>query len=76
MAVFAALAAELPMKSLTVEEGIAFNAEVAAAIEEKLEATHYGRSLAAEGVRTVALDEDGNLVEYQLDGSASPVVAR
>lgn len=71
----AALAAELPMKTLSVEEGIAFNAEVAAAIEENLTETHYGQALAAEGVTTVALDDDGNLIEYRSDGSTSPVLA-
>jgi hypothetical protein len=71
----AALAAELPMRTLSVEEGIAFNAEVAAAIEENLTTTHYGQALAAEGVTAVGLDDNGNLIEYRPDGSTSLVVA-
>ena len=71
----AAMAAELPMSELSAEEGVAFNAEVSAVIEENLAATHYGRTLAAEGVATVALDDDGRLVEYLPDGTSRPFVA-
>jgi len=63
------------MADLTGEEGVAFNAEVTAAIEEDLAATHYGQVLAAEGVTTVALDENGRLVEYAPDGSTTPLSA-
>ncbi len=62
----AALAGQLPMRALTVEEGVAFNAEVSAAIEEKLAVTHYGRTLAAEGVATVALDDDASTARTEL----------
>ncbi|HEY3737745.1 MAG TPA: hypothetical protein VGL26_09890 [Jatrophihabitans sp.] len=65
----AALAGRLAMNELSPEEGIAFNAEVTTAIEENLVATHYGDVLAADGLTTVALDEQGNLVEYRPDGS-------
>lgn len=51
------------------------NAEIAAAIEENLADTHCGHELATEGVTTVALDEDGNLMEHRPDGSCSPVSA-
>lgn len=66
----AALAGQLPTTELSVEEGAAVNAEVSAAIEENLAATHYGRVLAAEGVVTVALDDNGCLVEYLPDGTS------
>lgn len=69
----AALSGQLPMRELTTEEGIVFNSEIAAAIEENLTTTHYGEELATEGVTTVALDEDGNLIEYRPDGSCSPL---
>lgn len=71
----AALAGELPMTALSVEEGVAFNAEVTAAIEEHLVEAHYGRSLAAEGVTTVAIDDDGHLVEHHPDGSTNLLAA-
>jgi hypothetical protein len=67
----AALTGRLQMGELTVEEGVAFNAEVSTAIEENLATTHYGQLLAAEGVTTVALDDKGRLVEYHPDGSTT-----
>lgn len=67
----AALAGRLPMTDLSVEEGIVFNAEISAAIEEKLARSHYGDELAARGITTVALDESGDMVEYQPDGTAT-----
>jgi ParD-like antitoxin of type II bacterial toxin-antitoxin system len=66
-----ALSGSRPASELTAEEGIAFNAEITAAIEEHLAGTHYGQVLAGEGVTTVALDEDGQLVEYRADGTRS-----
>jgi len=71
----AALTGQLPTADLTGEEGVTFNAEVTAAIEEDLAASHYGQVLAAEGVTTVALDENGRLVEYAPDGSTTPLSA-
>ncbi|MHB8244655.1 MAG: TA system antitoxin ParD family protein [Acidimicrobiales bacterium] len=73
----AALAGTLPMRELTDEEGVAFNAEISAALEENLVGNHYGQILAAEGVTTVALDEQGRLREYRPDGTDAllPVTA-
>jgi hypothetical protein len=71
----AALTGQLPMADLTSEEGVAFNAEVSASIEENLASIHYGQTLANEGITTVALDEHGHLVEYLPDGSVSPITA-
>lgn len=70
-----ALAGRLPLRELTTEEGVVFNAEVAASVEESLAVVHYGQTLAAEGVTTVALDESGHLVEYHPDGSVAPLPA-
>lgn len=67
----AALAGRLPMTELSPQEKAVMNAEITAAIEERLEATDYGEILAAEGVTTVALDEEGCLIEYRPDGSVS-----
>jgi hypothetical protein len=65
-----ALAGRLAMGELDENEGIAFNAEVSASIEELLARTHYGDELAAEGVTTVSL-EDGVLVQHLPDGTTS-----
>ncbi len=65
----AAMAGQLPLKELTVEEGVVFNAEISAGIEESLARTDYGRVLAARGVTTVALNEDGDIVEHRPDGT-------
>ena len=67
----AALAGQLAMRELTEQEGVVVNAEITAAIEENIEATHFGDELAAEGITTVALDEHGRLVEHHPDGSTS-----
>jgi hypothetical protein len=55
----AALAGSLPMSDLSVEEGVVFNAEVSAAIEESLAGSDYGAILAGRGITTVALNDDG-----------------
>jgi ParD-like antitoxin of type II bacterial toxin-antitoxin system len=65
----AALRGELAMADLTVEEGVVVNAEISAAIDETLARTHFGEVLAARGVTTVALNADGEIVEYRPDGT-------
>jgi ParD-like antitoxin of type II bacterial toxin-antitoxin system len=65
----AALAGDLPLGVLSAEEGVVFNAEISAAIEENLARADYGRVLAARGVTTVALDADGQMVEHRPDGT-------
>ena len=67
----AAMAGEVELDELTAEEGLVFNAEISAAIEEGLARTDYGDVLAAGGITMVALDDDGRLVEYWPDGSSS-----
>ena len=71
----AALRGELAMTSLSTEEGVVFNAEISAAIEESLARTNYGAILAAEGLTTVALGEDGTILEFRPDGTTSPRTA-
>jgi hypothetical protein len=66
----AAMAGQLPLKELTVEEGVVFNAEISAGIEESLSRTDYGRVLAARGITTVALNDDGDIVEHRPDGTS------
>jgi ParD-like antitoxin of type II bacterial toxin-antitoxin system len=66
----AAMAGQLPLKDLTVEEGVVFNAEISAGIEEGLSRTDYGRVLTARGITTVALNDDGDIVEHRPDGTS------
>ncbi|MBI3224906.1 MAG: hypothetical protein HYZ39_07595 [Mycolicibacterium cosmeticum] len=66
----AALAGTLSLADLSQEEGVVFNAEITATIEEKLARADYGVTLAARGVTTVAVDDAGQLVEYRPDGTA------
>jgi hypothetical protein len=67
----AALAGDLELGELSPEEGVVFNAEISAAIDESLATTDYGRELASRGITTVALDESGQIVRYRPDGSSS-----
>jgi ParD-like antitoxin of type II bacterial toxin-antitoxin system len=69
----AALAGELDTDDLTVEEGVVFNAEISAAIEESLARTDYGSVLASRGITMVALDDAGQIVEYWPDGTSAVV---
>jgi hypothetical protein len=66
----AALSGTLPLADLCEEEGVVFNAEISAAIEEKLARSDYGAALAARGITTVAIDEEGRLIEYHPDGTS------
>ncbi len=71
----AALAGHLPMTDLTLEEGVVFNAEISAAIEERLSRTNYGDVLAAQGITTVALNDAGDIVEHRPDGTSVVLAA-
>jgi hypothetical protein len=65
-----ALAGELELRELSVEEGVVFNAEIAAAIQENLAESNYGEVLANRGITTVALNDAGQIVEHRPDGSS------
>ncbi|MGZ6778818.1 MAG: TA system antitoxin ParD family protein [Mycobacterium sp.] len=67
----AALAGELEIGELSVEEGVVFNAEIAAAIQENLAESNYGKTLAERGITTVALNDAGEIVEHRPDGSSA-----
>jgi hypothetical protein len=67
----AALAGELELRELSVEEGVVFNAEIDAAIQENLAVANYGDALAKRGVATVALNDAGEIVEHRPDGSSA-----
>jgi hypothetical protein len=72
----AALAGELELRELSVEEGVVFDAEIAAAIQEGLADANYGEVLAGRGVATVALNETGDIVEHRPDGSSVVLTKR
>jgi hypothetical protein len=67
----AALDGTLPLTELSPEERLVANAETDAAIAERLRAVDYGAVLAGEGVVTVALDDEGHLVQYEPDGATT-----
>jgi hypothetical protein len=72
----AALAGQLELRDLSVEEGAVFNAEIAVAIQESLAESNYGKLLAERGITTVALDENGDIVEHRPDGSSATLNAK
>jgi hypothetical protein len=67
----AALTGELELRELSVEEGTVFNAEIAAAVQDELADSNYGTILAERGITTVALNENGDIVEHRPDGPRS-----
>jgi hypothetical protein len=72
----AALAGDLELRELSVEEGVVFNAEIAASIQENLAESNYGEVLAQRGITTVALNDAGEIVEHRPDGSSVVLMAR
>jgi hypothetical protein len=72
----AALAGQLATADLTLEEGVVFNAEISAAVEESLARTNYGAALAGQGITTVALNEAGDIVEHRPDGTEVVLAAK
>jgi hypothetical protein len=73
--VVAALAGELPFADLTEPERLVANADLDASIQIQAQSVSFGDRLAAEGVTTVALDDEGALVEHRPDGSSVVLVA-
>jgi hypothetical protein len=69
----AALDGTLTLSDLNPEERRVTNAEADAAIAERLRTVDYGAVLAAEGVSTVALNDEGRLVRYDPDGTSTPL---
>jgi hypothetical protein len=65
-----ALAGDLELRELGVEEGVVFNAEIAAAVQERLAGSNYGIRLAERGITTVALDANGQIVENRPEDSS------
>ena len=69
----AALDGTLTLSDLNPEERLVTNAEADASIAERLRTVDYGAVLAAEGVSTVALNDEGRLVRYDPDGTSTPL---
>jgi hypothetical protein len=69
----AVLSGELALADLTAEERLVVHAEIDVAVAERAQSASFGEVLAGEGISTVALDDDGNLVAYRPDGSATSV---
>jgi hypothetical protein len=57
----AALRGQLALAALSGKEGAIFNAAIAAAVQDRLAGSHYGETLAARGITTVAFGDDGHL---------------
>ena len=64
-----ALAGTRELSELTAAEGRLFDAEIDARLADGLARTDYAEVLAARGVTTVVLDDEGRLVEQRPDGS-------
>lgn len=67
----AALRGDLALSDLSTEEGVVFLAERNSAIADSIAGVHLGNLLASEGTTTVAVDDDGRLVEHRPDGSTA-----
>ncbi|MCL8250391.1 hypothetical protein AERO_03265 [Aeromicrobium fastidiosum] len=50
---------------------LAKNDAIGEAIVRAVEKAHFGDILAARGITTVALDEDGRMIEYRPDGGTT-----
>jgi ParD-like antitoxin of type II bacterial toxin-antitoxin system len=72
----AALAGELELGELSAEEGVVFNAEIDAALQQSLARADYGATLAGRGITTVALNDAGQIVEHRPDGSSKVLTAK
>ncbi|MFD4369392.1 hypothetical protein [Rhodococcus sp. NPDC058521] len=64
-----ALTGRLPLSELSTEEGVVFNAEISAALEESLATGHHVADRAAQGKASIVLDEQGRVVKYLPDGT-------
>ena len=65
----AALAGRTPLSDLSPEEGVVFNAETAAALEESLTSGNHLAERTAQGRTTVFLDDHGRVVKHLPDGT-------
>jgi hypothetical protein len=69
----AALAGALSLSALSDQERQVVDAEWGVGIKEAATAMSFGARLAAEGITTVALDDDGRIIEHSPDGTTRVV---
>lgn len=67
----AVLNGALPMSVLRADEREIVNAELDAAITAEAHSTPLGAAVSADGVTTVALDDQSRLVEYRSNGTST-----
>ena len=65
----AVIAGELPLEGLTEHERLVANVDLDVKIQQRAASLSFADQLAAEGMTTVSLAEDGSLVERRPDGS-------
>lgn len=66
-----AMSGDLPLGDLSPEELLVANAGINSVISERANATSFADRLAARGVTTVGMDEDGRLVRRLPDGTVT-----
>jgi hypothetical protein len=71
----AALGGTVPLRQLHEAERLVVNAELDVAIQSRAESVSFGRRLAADGMTTVALADDGTLIVHRPDGSEEVLAA-
>lgn len=64
-----ALTGRLPLRELSAKEGVVFNAEISAALEESLATGHHVADRAAHGKASIVLDKQGRVSKYLPDGT-------
>lgn len=62
-----------PFSKLSGDVGVAANAHIDARIAELATGQSFGARARAMGHRTVSIDDDGNLIQIQSDGSRTPM---
>jgi ParD-like antitoxin of type II bacterial toxin-antitoxin system len=68
-----AVRGDIPLSALSGDERLVANIELDVAIRERAAGASFGYALLKAGVTTVALDDNGDLVEFRPDGSRQPV---
>lgn len=70
-----AVSGRLPLSALSADEHLIANVEIDVAIRERAAVTSFGHALLKSGLKAVALDDQGALVEFGPDGSRRVVDA-
>ena len=58
---------------MSTPDALRRNHEIDAAIAERVRTVNFGEILASEGQDVIALDDDGRMVRYSPDGTATPL---